>query len=401
METFRQLNNRYNNFEFGRGQRPTVPNIFAGLTEEFYIKIKNVEGVLSRNELYGKCYNSPFYSFTSIWKNSECLNRCFSNNNDTVIFGLRSGAFFTQDAIYFLDFDRNYGQSSKFRYFRDLYEPMLEFEGILLKKKYGNKDIIFKSNESDIKIIKDFFREIENRMQKYDFDNQNEENQKQEKLLGSIESFKTEFDRDKNGEIDLVDNDLMKLLSKNQEIIIDLDKNYIHQFIKVSNFIKTKKANIQKIFDSLEETQSEHELEVNIDFIKNQIHTYELLVFHSINMVGSIGNKDLITFYEIYEVFDKLGIYTSNWENEVSERLSNIDGKLNDLLQAIYDMESSVVNEISNLSYVTQQSFGNLQDSINHQLQEIDSTIKFGNLLSGIQTYQLYKMNKNTKSLNK
>ena len=64
-------------------------------------------------------------------------------------------------------------------------------------------------------------------------------------------------------------------------------------------------------------------------------------------------------------------------------------------------MESSVVNEISNLSYVTQQSFGNLQDSINHQLQEIDSTIKFGNLLSGIQTYQLYKMNKNTKSLNK
>ena len=133
----------------------------------------------------------------------------------------------------------------------------------------------------------------------------------------------------------------------------------------------------------------------------NQIHTYELLVFHSINMVGSIGNKDLITFYEIYEVFDKLGIYTSNWENEVSERLSNIDGKLDDLLQAIYDMESSVVNEISNLSYVTQQSFGNLQDSINHQLQEIDSTIKFGNLLSGIQTYQLYKMNKNTKSLNK
>lgn len=401
METFRQLNNRYNNFEFGSGKRPKLPNIFSGLTEEFYIKIKNVEGVLSRNELYGKCYNSPFYSFTSIWKNSECLNRCFSNNNDTVIFGLRSGAFFTQDAIYFLDFDRNYGQSSKFRYFRDLYEPMLEFEGILLKKKYGNKDIIFKSNESDIKIIKDFFREIENRMQKYDFDNQNEENQKQEKLLGSIESFKTEFDRDKNGEIDLVDNDLMKLLSKNQEIIIDLDKNYIHQFIKVSNFIKTKKANIQKIFDSLEETQSEHELEVNIDFIKNQIHTYELLVFHSINMVGSIGNKDLITFYEIYEVFDKLGIYTSNWENEVSERLSNIDGKLDDLLQAIYDMESSVVNEISNLSYVTQQSFGNLQDSINHQLQEIDSTIKFGNLLSGIQTYQLYKMNKNTKSLNK
>ena len=57
------------------------------------------------------------------------------------------------------------------------------------------------------------------------------------------------------------------------------------------------------------------------------------------------------------------------------------------------------VNEISNLSYVTQESFKELNQSVTKELSSIDSSIKFNNLLTGIQTYQMYKVNKNTKSL--
>jgi hypothetical protein len=32
----------------------------------------------------------------------------------------------------------------------------------------------------------------------------------------------------------------------------------------------------------------------------------------------------MITFYEIYETFDQLGVFNSNWENEVSNKLSEI-----------------------------------------------------------------------------
>jgi hypothetical protein len=35
------------------------------------------------------------------------------------------------------------------------------------------------------------------------------------------------------------------------------------------------------------------------------------------------------------------------------------------------------------------------------ELRSIDSSIQFNNLLTGIQTYQMYKINKNTKNLNK
>ena len=226
------------------------------------------------------------------------------------------------------------------------------------------------------------------------------------KLLGIKNNFKTnvnswlsEFDKDGNGEIDLVANDFFKLLTKNQKRVIEIDKNYIHQFVKVSNFIKTKKENIQIIFESIRDTSSQEELEIRVNLLKNQIHSYELLVFHSINMIGALVSEDLITFYEIYESFDKLSMFNSNWENEVSEKLTNIGDKLDDLMYSIYNMEQNIVSELSHLGYVTQKSFEDLNRSVTSQLKEVESSINTNNLLTGIQVYQLYKINKNTKGL--
>ena len=189
------------------------------------------------------------------------------------------------------------------------------------------------------------------------------------------------------------------MLSKNQKSVIAIDKNNIHQFVKVSNFIKTKKQNTQKIFESIRDTSSQEELEERVMLLKNQIHSYELLVFHSINMIGALVSEDLITFYEIYESFDKIAMFNSNWENEVSEKLTNIGDKLDDLLFSIYNMEQNIVSELSHLSYVTQESFQELNASVTDQLREVESSINTNNLLTGIQTYQLYKINKNTKGL--
>jgi hypothetical protein len=116
-------------------------------------------------------------------------------------------------------------------------------------------------------------------------------------------------------------------------------------------------------------------------------------------MIGSLLSEDLITFYEIYESFDKLGIFNSTWENEVSEKLLNLGDKLDELMFSIYNMEQNIVSELSNLSYITESSFDDLNKSITTQLAEIDSSININNLLTGIQTYQLYKINRNTKSL--
>ena len=115
-------------------------------------------------------------------------------------------------------------------------------------------------------------------------------------------------------------------------------------------------------------------------------------MYHSINMIGALVSEDLITFYEIYESFDKLAIFNSNWENEVSEKLIDIGDKLDDLLYSIYKMERNIVNEFSQLTYITQKSFEGLNRSVINQLKEVESSINFNNLLTSIQTYQLYNI---------
>jgi hypothetical protein len=116
-------------------------------------------------------------------------------------------------------------------------------------------------------------------------------------------------------------------------------------------------------------------------------------------MISALLIQDLITFYEIYESFDKLGIFNSNWENEVSDKLTNIGEKLDDLMYSIHNMEQNIVSELRHLSYVTQDSFEDLNNSVVSQLKEVESSINTNNLLNAIQTYQLYKINSNTKRL--
>jgi hypothetical protein len=222
-----------------------------------------------------------------------------------------------------------------------------------------------------------------------------------EELSNRKISLIKDLDKDFNGLVDLIDGESFnKLMTKNQKSIIEIDKNYIQKFVKISMYLKTKKSNTQKIFDSIKDTKNDTELNELVNLLKNQIHTYELLVFHSVSMITSLVDSDLITFYEIYECFDQLGVFNSNWENEVSDKLTNIGDGIRDLMYSIYQMENKIVNSVENLTYVTQDSFKELNISVNNQLSSIDSSIKFNNLLTGIQTYQMYKINQNTKRIN-
>ena len=117
-------------------------------------------------------------------------------------------------------------------------------------------------------------------------------------------------------------------------------------------------------------------------------------------MLTSLVEEDLITVNEIYESFDKLNMFNSNWENEVSQQLNDIGDGLNNLMYSINDMERSMVNGLNELNYTTQEGFHDLNKSVTRELSSINSSVKFNNLLTGINTYQMYKINKKTKSLN-
>lgn len=386
---------------------------------------KNYECIVDRDYIINK---SKEFFYTGIWKNKKLtIDKKSYSFKGEILFGLKSGICFLEKEIIFLcsrdDFDtfsigyfelEKYNLSNGDNQIIDwvLNNNLIKFENGRVKEFYdyvryheggpGFRNMSISKIEVEFlfNFFKSFLKEVrrEQNDEKTRIQIENELknnilNQKKNILINSL-------DLDNNGEVDLVDGDSFnKLLNKNQKNIIELDKNYIQKFVKISMYLKTKKSNTQKIFDSIKDTKNENELNELVNLLKNQIHTYELLVFHSISMITSLVESDLITFYEIYECFDQLGVFNSNWENEVSNKLTDIGDRIKDLMYSINQMENKIVNSINNLTYVTQDSFKELNISVKNQLSSIDSSIKFNNLLTGIQTYQMYKINQNTKRI--
>ena len=224
--------------------------------------------------------------------------------------------------------------------------------------------------------------------------------EKKEKELIHLKQSKnkitSELDKDGNGEVDVIEgNDFNTLLKKHQKSIVEIDRNYVQQFVKISSYLKIKKRNIQSIFDSIKDTPNKKVLNEYVEILKDEIHTYNLILFNSLNMIVSLVEDDMITFYEIYEMFDTINKFDSKHEKDVSQKLTNIGEGLESLMYEIRDMGNQISNSIDELSYVTEES----NRQLTNQLSEIDSTMKVGNLINTINTYQNYKNNKNTKSL--
>jgi hypothetical protein len=238
-------------------------------------------------------------------------------------------------------------------------------------------------------------------------------NQEIESLNQEIEKNKilVKYDSDNNGTIDLIEgiDEFYKFLKKNEKKIIKIDGDYIHSFVKISEYLKIKKNDIQNIFmriknfDYSEKKSSliipGKDIHLDLDELTNllddQIYFHNLLLVHSINMVICLIENDRITFFEIYESFDKLKIFKSDHESEVSEQLQNIGFGLRNLLLSIDRMENKIVKGLNNISY----DINKFNSTVSNELKNIESSINFNNLLTGIQTYQTYKINKNTKSL--
>ncbi len=283
-----------------------------------------------------------------------------------------------------------------------------------LKKMDSGYSYIFTGGKSIIhsKDIHECLQEIQNDINSRKNKKENVKKIKEKKRIDVLNKKKgsiiDKFDKDKNGTIDIIEdkNEFNLLLKKHQKVVVEKGKefneNYTHQFIKVGNYIKQKRSNLQLIFDCIKQVQNQKDLSDFVKILEVEIHSYNLLLINSLNLIVSLIEDDQITFYEIYERFDKLNIFNSNWENEVSEKLSELNKGINELNQnlkgvmyEIRDMGDRIVNSIEDLSYITEES----TKLLDNRLGEIDSSIQTNNLLTLIQTYQTYKINKNTKSL--
>lgn len=122
--------------------------------------------------------------------------------------------------------------------------------------------------------------------------------------------------------------------------------------------------------------------------IENQNRTLEFYKNMSIAMIIFYLDDKKIRYYEIYEAFEKLGVFDSTWQKNVLNKLDRIEIRL-----------THINNQLTELN----QNFILLTESSQNlvtELKEINSSILTNNMLQAITAYQTWRINKNTKNTN-
>ena len=329
-----------------------------------------------------KIINKPDHVFLITYKTKGLFSKEKTRTFNTSVIGeilkggTQIGEIFSSSKV-----DKNNFQNEDFKVLNKLYN---------IYNEYGEKIIEQKiQDEKNENLNKDEFKKLK------------------KEILGLIEVLRliklnksktnvlSELDKDGNGEVDVIEgNDFNLLLKKHQKSIVEVDRTYVQQFVKISGYLKTKEKNIQTIFNLIKDTPNQKVLKEYVEVLKDDIHSYNLILFNSLNMIVSLVEDDMITFYEIHEMFDTLNMFDSKHEKDISQKLTNIGDGLESLMYEIRDMGNKISNSIDELSYVTEQS----NEQLSNQLSEIDSTMKVGNLINTINTYQNYKTNRRLNS---
>jgi hypothetical protein len=179
-----------------------------------------------------------------------------------------------------------------------------------------------------------------------------------------------------------------------------IDINWLKSRIKEA----TKRTDIEKLHENLQDTVARLEgrkttgFDANIDklfdlgnrmkpVLENQIKTMEYYKNMASAMLVFYLNDKKIRYFEIYEAFEKLGVFDSTWQKNVLGKLDSIEIRL-----------AQISNELTNLN----QNFISLVESSENvvsELKVINSSITTNNLLQAITAFQTWRVNKNTKGV--
>ena len=253
-----------------------------------------------------------------------------------------------------------------------------------LKRRQSKNSFL---NNNHLQLIDGFFEQLHIEMQKI--------TKNSESIIISKNDFINELDKDNNGIIDVAEgsDDFMKLVRKIQNEV-KVEDRHMQDFIKLSKYIKQSKKDIQQIFEWIKESKNAEYINDYVGVLKNQINHLESMLLHSISMVVALKENDKATFYEIHEAFDEMNVFDSQWQKDISEKLSDVSSGLSKLISSVDSMNRNITKSINELTYITDSNFKSLNSSISSELNSINSSIKFNNLLTLVQNYQSYKINK-------
>ena len=200
-----------------------------------------------------------------------------------------------------------------------------------LKNNFFNKRKLYKNQEA---LVNDLLVKIKSI--------------KGDSLNQLINSFQKEFDVNSDKTVDIIqhDNEFKKLINTNQEKIINFEKSegrdFIRQFVQLANFLNQKEKELQSYFTRVSDISILERFDGFERGFKSQIQFYNVCRINSIQMVTSFINDDRVTFYDLYEKFDKFGVFNSHFQNQLLSSLNLLNANIGSLVDEIRDMSLNI-----------------------------------------------------------
>ena len=100
-------------------------------------------------------------------------------------------------------------------------------------------------------------------------------------------------------------------------------------------------------------------------------------------MITCLVESKMIDFYKIYEAFDELGLFETQFERNVLNRLDQLE-------QRFEQMSTILHNKLSSLQSISEAN----NNAMQKQLESVNSSLKVNNLLTAVNTYKTHKIGK-------
>ena len=137
------------------------------------------------------------------------------------------------------------------------------------------------------------------------------------------------------------------------------------------------------VFDLVEDKSffEKHQSEISetVEMLPYMYNSVQLVENYILKMFQSQIEGDKITYFTIYNIFEELGIFLSKGEKIMIEKSENMISEIGKVNSSINDLIDTTIK---------------VGEKISGQLDSINNNLKFNNLLTGIQTYQLSRINK-------
>ena len=146
-------------------------------------------------------------------------------------------------------------------------------------------------------------------------------------------------------------------LENNQNFITQLKSSWIHDLVKIKSYLLQANVSIKSNYiQTLNEKNTDFFKKMQAEVI-SQIEAYDKIYGNSLILIDSIVDKNYVLSYEIYEIFDKLGFFESNWEKTLIK-------KFEDLTDSI-DIVNSKISDINKkLELITNINISNMTEEV-------------------------------------